>query len=107
MKLVAAKAMAGAPNLQVSAMNPDPELQHIKQRIAAVHAQREQLKRALESGDIAPRAGLAQLEAVDQTLSGLDSRFKQLWDAARASADSAPHPATASTSPWRRESRSR
>ncbi len=64
-------------------MPPDSELQLVKQRIAAVYAQREQLKRALECGAVAPRAGFAQLEAVDQTLSSLDSRFKQLWDAAR------------------------
>jgi len=64
--------------------HPEQEISHLKQRIAAVYAQREQLKLALARGELAPRAGLAQLDAVDRTLSSLDSRFKQLWDAARA-----------------------
>jgi hypothetical protein len=71
------------PGIQATAMHPDPEIHQIKQRIAAVHAQRERLKRALENGDLSPRVGFAQLEAIDQTLSSLDSRYKHLWDAAR------------------------
>lgn len=74
-------------------LQPEPEIQQIKQRIAAVYAQREALKLALEQGGLTPRAGFAQLEATDLELSGLDSRFKQLWDAAQAKAASAPHPA--------------
>jgi hypothetical protein len=75
-------------------LQPEPEIQQVKQRIAAVYARREALKLALEQGGLTPRAGFAQLEATDLELSGLDSRFKQLWDAAQANSSSAPHPAT-------------
>lgn len=75
-------------------LQPEQEIHYIKQRIAAVYAQREQLKQALEQGGLTPRAGFAQLEATNQELSGLDSRFKQLWDAERSAAASAPHPAS-------------
>jgi hypothetical protein len=71
-------------------LNPEQEIQQVKNRIAALYARREQLKRELETGAVAPRAGFAQLEKIDRELSGLDSRFKQLWDA-----DPAPHPASA------------
>lgn len=64
-------------------LQPEQEIPHLKQRIASVYARREQLKQALELGGLAPRVGFAQLEATDQELSVLDSRFKQLWDAAR------------------------
>lgn len=74
-------------------LQPEPEIHQVKQRIAAVYARREALKLALEQGDLTPRAGFAQLEATDQELSGLDSRYKQLWDATQAKAASAPHPA--------------
>ena len=74
-------------------LNPEQEIQHVKNRIAALYARREQLKKELETGAVAPRAGFAQLEETDRELSGLDSRFKQLWDAARV--DPAPHPAGA------------
>lgn len=60
------------------------EMRELKALIAQVYARREGLKRDLESGAIPARAGLAQLEANDRELSGLDSRYKQLWDAARA-----------------------
>lgn len=70
----------------------DPEIQQLKQRIAEVYARRESLKRELESGTVAPRTGFAQLEITDQELSGLDSRFKKLWDASQSIAG-ATHPA--------------
>ncbi len=70
-------------------LNPDQEIQQVKNRIAAVYARREQLKKDLETGAVAPRAGFAQLEETDRELSGLDSRFKRLWDAARADPASA------------------
>lgn len=75
-------------------LQPEQEIQQVKQRIAAVYARREQLKQTLEQGGLTPRAGFAQLEATDLELSGLDSRFKQLWDAAQVNAASAAHPAT-------------
>lgn len=58
------------------------ELTSLKSRIAQVYAQREAMKRALESGAVAPRAGFSQLETIDRELSGLDARYKVLWDAA-------------------------
>ncbi|OYY94910.1 MAG: hypothetical protein B7Y41_04960 [Hydrogenophilales bacterium 28-61-23] len=67
--------------------NPEQEIQHIKDCIATVYARRERLKLALETGAVAPRAGFAQLEETDRELSGLDSRFKQLWDAAHPAAN--------------------
>jgi hypothetical protein len=77
-------------------MNTKPEAQHeisrIKNRIAQVYAQREQLKQALETGALAPRAGLPQLDETDRLLSHLDTRFKGLWDAARQGS-TALHPA--------------
>lgn len=63
-------------------MSSELEMQQLKSRIAVVYGQREQLKRALDEGVLAPRTGLAQLEVVDRELSGLDSRYKALWDAA-------------------------
>lgn len=60
------------------------EMHRLKTRIAEVYAQRECLKRALEAGALAPRAGFVQLNEADRLLSDLDSRFKTLWDAARA-----------------------
>ncbi len=63
-------------------MPDSSELPSLKQRIAQVYAQRESMKRALESGALAPRAGLTQLEAIDRELSGLDARYKVLWDSA-------------------------
>lgn len=63
-------------------MSDSAELTHLKTRIAQVYAQREAMKRALESGAVAPRAGLSQLETIDRELSGLDARYKLLWDAA-------------------------
>jgi hypothetical protein len=75
--------------------NPEQEIQQVKQRIAEVYAHREQLKAELQSGVLAPRAGLARLEETDQELSALDSRFKQLWDARKATLGDLPHPAAA------------
>ena len=63
-------------------MHAEQEMQQIKGRIAKVYARREQLKQALASGRLAPRAGFPQLVATDQELSALDSRYKALWDAA-------------------------
>lgn len=67
--------------------NPEQEIQQVKQHIATVCARREQLKGELQTGVIAPRVGLARLEATDRELSALDSRFKQLWDAQQAPAE--------------------
>lgn len=64
-----------------------PSAMHrLKTRIAEVCARRERLKRELESGALAPRAGFAALNETDRLLSDLDTRFKTLWDAARAAA---------------------
>jgi hypothetical protein len=68
------------------------EIGQLKDRIAQVYAQREQLKQALATGSLAPRAGLQQLDAIDRQLSLLDTRFKEKWDAARQG-DPVPHPA--------------
>ncbi|MBI5936573.1 MAG: ankyrin repeat domain-containing protein [Betaproteobacteria bacterium] len=76
-------------------MNTEQEMQQVKGRIAEVYARRERLKRELETGGLAPRAGLARLAETDQELSALDSRFKQLWDAAQARAKAEPSPALA------------
>lgn len=64
-------------------MNDQQEILELKARIARVFKQREDLKAALERGEISASRGFAQLEQVDLELSGLDSRFKTLWDAAR------------------------
>jgi hypothetical protein len=69
------------------------DLHRLKIRIAEVYAQRERLKRELETGMLAPRAGFIQLNETDRLLSDLDSRFKTLWDAAQQSRP-AIHPAT-------------
>jgi len=73
-------------------MHAEQEMQQIKGRIAEVYARREGLKRALDSGALAPRSGFAQLDATDRELSDLDTRFKSLWDAAHLPG-AAPHPA--------------
>lgn len=74
-------------------MNTEPETQQeisqLKARIAEVYAQRERLKQAMETGALAPRTGLQQLDETDRLLSDLDTRFKTLWDAAQPA-----HPAT-------------
>lgn len=62
-------------------MSDEEELLALKGRIAEVYARRERLKLVLESGAPRTRAGLARLEAIDQELSELDSRYKALWDA--------------------------
>ncbi|MEW6764864.1 MAG: hypothetical protein AB1344_03620 [Pseudomonadota bacterium] len=69
------------------------EMQWLKDRIAKVFGQRESLKHALNSGEIAPRAGLEQLEVIDRELSGLDTQFKILWDAAHPRVSPSSHPA--------------
>lgn len=73
-------------------------MQQLKERIAEVYARRERLKRALADGDLALRAGLAQLDTTDRELSELDSRYKVLWDAAHPRSGG-PHPAAL----WARE----
>lgn len=64
-------------------MTTQQEISYLKDRIAQVYARREGLKRALETGALAPRAGLQQLDETDRLLSALDTRFKALWDAAQ------------------------
>lgn len=79
-------------------MPVEQEIQQLKCRIAEVYARRERLKKALDLGELAPRAGFAQLDATDRELSGLDSRYKALWDAM--------HPRAATVHPaarWARE----
>ncbi|MDD4881130.1 MAG: hypothetical protein PHR30_02930 [Gallionellaceae bacterium] len=78
-------------------MHAEQEMQQIKGRIAEVYARREQLKQALDSGRLAPRAGFPQLDATDQELSALDSRYKTLWDAAH------PRPAAHPAAGWARQ----
>ncbi len=65
-------------------MSDEEELLALKGRIAEVYARRERLKLVLESGALRTRASLARLEAIDQELSDLDSRYKALWDARHA-----------------------
>lgn len=69
------------------------ELGQLKACIAEVYTRRERLKRELETGDLAPRAGFIQLNETDRLLSDLDTRFKALWDAAQQGKP-AIHPAT-------------
>jgi hypothetical protein len=59
------------------------EISQLKACIAEVYARRERLKRELETGVLAPRAGFIQLTETDRLLSDLDTRFKTLWDAAQ------------------------
>jgi hypothetical protein len=73
-------------------MHTEQEISQLKARIAEVWAQRERQKRELESGVLAPRAGLVLLNKTDRLLSNLDTRFKALWDTAQQ-ARRAPHPA--------------
>ena len=72
----------------------EQEIEQIKARIAEVYARRERLKKELETGAVTPRDGFTRLDEIDRELSELDSRFKQRWDAARASSAVAPHPAS-------------
>ena len=74
-------------------MNSEQEIQKLKGRIAEVYARRERLKGELEAGALSPRDGFVQLDEVDRELSGLDSRFKALWDATQAETKDAAHPA--------------
>ncbi len=71
--------------MHIVADNPT-EMHRLKTRIAEVYARRERLKRDLEAGALTPRAGFVALNETDRLLSDLDSRFKTLWDAARAAA---------------------
>jgi hypothetical protein len=73
-------------------MTSRQEISQLKDRIAEVYAQRERLKRELETGVLAPRAGFIQLNETDRLLSALDTRFKTLWDAAQQNRP-AIHPA--------------
>ena len=66
--------------------NNPTEMHRLKTRIAEVYARRERLKRDMETGALAPRIGFVELNETDRLLSDLDSRFKSLWDAARAAA---------------------
>ena len=68
------------------------ELQTLKARIAEVYARRERLKRELETGVLASRAGFLQLDATDRLLSELDTRYKTLWDAAQRGSSTPPMP---------------
>ena len=69
------------------------DLYRLKTRIAEVYAQRERLKRELDTGVLAPRTGFIQLNETDRLLSDLDTRFKTLWDAVQQGKP-AIHPAT-------------
>lgn len=59
----------------------ETELQQLKARIAEVVAEREALKRAIESGRLGAAEGLRRLELLDNELSALDTAFKRDWDA--------------------------
>jgi hypothetical protein len=67
------------------------ELQTLKAEIARVFSQREALKREMETGITTPRQGFSRLEALDLELSGLDARYKTLWDAANPRPTPSPH----------------
>lgn len=56
------------------------EMDQLKQLISNLYGQREQLKSDLENGEISPRLGMKKLFQLDNELSQLDTRFKQLWD---------------------------
>lgn len=86
--------MCGYRLFIANTMSPEQEMHQVKDRIAQVYARREALKKNLEAGAVPARAGLAQLGKIDVELSGLDSRFKQLWDARQVSSP-AVHPAAA------------
>jgi len=66
---------------QSQTLQPDGELQRLKQQIAEVVAQREAIKAAIEAGKLSATEGLRRLAPLDDTLSRLDTAFKQLWDA--------------------------
>ena len=74
-------------------MNNEDEMKRLKGRIAEVYAQREQLKSALEKGELAPQLGFSRLGILDKELSDLDTRFKTLWDNANPGNKGTPHPA--------------
>ena len=56
------------------------EMNQLREQIAQTVAQRDALKLAIENGSTPARTGLRELIDVDARLSGLDSRFKCLWD---------------------------
>ena len=66
-------------------MTETEDMDELRTRIATVFARREKLKQAMGEGITAARQGFRELEALDVELSELDSRFKQLWDAHKAS----------------------
>jgi hypothetical protein len=72
----------------------EQEIEQIRTSIAEVYARRERLKQELETGAVPTRDGFTRLDEIDRELSELDSRFKQLWDATRASSAVVPHPAS-------------
>ena len=74
--LIADLSSSPSPSSQPAAL----EMQDLKARIAQIWAVREGLKCALNQGAASPSRGLRELEAVDQQLAELDTRFKRLWD---------------------------
>jgi SagB-type dehydrogenase family enzyme len=64
------------------------QMQVLKQKIAETVKQRETVKQQLESGQIKPKIGFAELGNIDTKLSQLDTRFKTLWDKYNSPSDS-------------------
>lgn len=62
-------------------MDSARQLDDLRTQIAQIVGQRDRLKQAIAEGEIAPTKGFRELEALDERLSTLDSRFKKLWDA--------------------------
>ena len=62
-------------------MTETEKLRELKQQIAEIFQQREELKQAIEDGTLSAREGFKRLEPIDIKLSELDLMFKTLWDA--------------------------
>lgn len=61
-------------------MNSDELLNSLRNQIAETVRGRDALKQDIESGSVTAARGLRELVAIDEKLSQLDIRFKQLWD---------------------------
>lgn len=61
-------------------MNSDELLNSLRNQIAETVRGRDTLKQDIESGSVAASRGVRELVAIDEKLSQLDTRFKQLWD---------------------------
>ncbi len=61
-------------------MTSDKRLNSLRDQIAETVKIRDALKQDVESGSVVVGRGLRELVAIDEKLSQLDIRFKQLWD---------------------------